>query len=351
MIQQKDEEFFEDDGRGETFSGNQTNAYEIKTSPDIFVEEIEVGKSFEVFQGKLFYDQKPSGLSSSFGSNASLASRMCRLIEEYSLVKIEIDSLAAQSQKSSDSTIWSDLQSTAKYQIEDLEKLASQNNLQRPGVNNMEIYLKDEISKISSSNTSTLVMEETAAAVKSGQYFHHFTPQSLSDVSNLDKRIATIESSIGYPSSSSFSLQPLAKTVSRLDTQMSLLDAQVSDSLIQKIALLKTELSSILNSKSQREAKIVEGAVAIKDLHTKVNKLQDVSEELPIIVARFQMLDDIHRSSAGLISRVHNIEATTEKLSKTLAMNESVLTSLKSVCINILNLIYGFVLIYFCCTV
>ena len=119
--------------------------------------------------------------------------------------------------------------------------------------------------------------------------------------------------------------------VCRLDQKVSILEAQNPEDLNKRLGLLKTELQSIVNSKSQRESKLIETATSVKDLHKKVNQVCDVSADLPHIVARLKSLEDIHLSSANMNLRLEKLETIAKHISQALENNNQVLTAVKSV--------------------
>jgi len=125
------------------------------------------------------------------------------------------------------------------------------------------------------------------------------------------------------------------KTASRLEQQVSLLETQAPEELVRRLTGLKTELQSFMGSsksqQSQREVKLLENAVLIRDLHTQVDLVRDTSADLPFIVARLKSLDEVHRASANTSLRVEKLEALAAGLSQTLASNNQVLAALKSV--------------------
>ena len=158
----------------------------------------------------------------------------------------------------------------------------------------------------------------------SSQSSHHYN-----NFVDLDKRLAVLESTVGPPKGSS-----LMKTTSRLDQQVSLLEAQAPEELVRRLTGLKTELQGFLGGKaqqSQREAKFLENAALVRDLHTQVGLVRDTSADLPLIVARLKSLDEVHRASANTSLRVEKLEALAAGLSQTLASNNQVLATMKSV--------------------
>jgi hypothetical protein len=320
MLQQKGEQIFEDIGGSETTASGNSN-YEIpcKFPNEVYEDNIEIQKSFEVFQGKLFYNSKLQSLGGNVGMT-SLPTRMARLLEEYTLIKFEIDTMVNQNKNmTDDQTIWLTLQNTAKSHIQDLQA----QNLLIPSTSQTvdSIHLDNEIKSISA----------PPVVDKSNNISNFQTKGSLDgttyaiDMVKLDRRINAIESIVGSTSR----MMPLTKAANKLDSQISSLNS--IDDLQQKVANLKTELGTILNSKSQREVKLIEGSLAIKTMNTKLNQFNDLSHDLPIIATRLKMLDGVHRSSLAYLNRLHNIETLTAKISGSISNNEQVLRSLKSV--------------------
>ena len=320
MLQQKGEQIFEDDGSGQIATGNSNYEVPCKFPNDVYEDNIEIKKSFEVFQGKLYYNSKLQSLGD-HGGSTSLSTRLTRLIDEYILIKNEIDSVADKN-KSDDSTIWLALQDTAKSHIEDLQKQKSQTISK-----SQTIDLNNEISSI-------LAPAQEKSVDLNYHQVQNMTTSKMDDVDivKLDRRISTIESIVGSTTSLTI---PLTKTVFKLDSQLTSLSS--IDDLNQKLSNLKTELGTII--KSQREVKLIEGAIAIKNMNNKLNQLNDISSDLPVIASRLKMLDGVHRSSLGYLNRLRNIEAMSEKITNSLATNEQVLRTLKSVSIENLSLL------------
>ena len=122
--------------------------------------------------------------------------------------------------------------------------------------------------------------------------------------------------------------------VRRLNQQASLLDSGAPDALSQRLASLKTELTALLSAKTpaaQKELKLLEGAIAVKDVHARLRQVEEIHESLPTVVARLKTLDSLHRSSAQASVRLQSLEAQTGRMSGLLSSNETVLVALKEV--------------------
>lgn len=333
MLQQKGEQIFEDEGRGETFAGNTSYQVTVKSS-DVYEDDLQIKSSFEVFQGKLYYDAKLSNISKTYGTSGttSLTSRMARLLEEYILVKNEIDILVTQDcqDKSNDSTIWLALQDTAKSHIDDLQNLKSHKLFQSSSSLTAIDFksLQNEIESINNAktNTDTFNIDHIIKSCRLSE--NNNSNSSIRDqieLIKIDSRISALESTIGQ----STMIMPISNLILKLDAQINSLNS--SDELQSKISAIKTELGTIVNSKSQREMKLIEGASSIKAIHSKLHQLSDVSNDLPIIASRLKMLDSVHRASLGYVSRLHDIESKTDTLTKALSNNEQILKTLKMV--------------------
>jgi hypothetical protein len=247
---------------------------------------------------------------------------MARILEEYALIKFEIDTMVNQNKNmTDDQTIWLTLQDTAKSHIQDLQT----QKLMIPSTSKTvdSIQLDNEIKSISAPPVVDNKSNNNISYFQSKRSLDNTT--DIIDMIKLDNRINAIESIVGSTSR----MMPLTKAANKLDSQISSLNS--IDDLQQKVANLKTELGTILNSKSQREVKLIEGSLAIKTMNTKLNQFNDLSHDLPIIATRLKMLDGVHRSSLAYLNRLHNIETLTAKISGSISNNEQVLRSLKSV--------------------
>ena len=325
MLQQKGEQIFEDDGHCQMATGNALYEVPCKFPADIYEDKIEFENSFEVFQGKLFYNSKLQSLGGAeYGIN-SLSSRVARLLEEYTLIKAEIDSRVNES-RTNDSTIWSTLQNTAKSHIDDLEH----HKIQEVFKSKTE-PMSDLHHRINSISQTDEKNDVSKPFVQSKSLHENKSTMDTIEMIKLDNRISAIESVIG-PTSSLISGVPLTKTLSKLEAQLSSINT--IDDLQQKISILKNEVGifcSNSSSKSQRELKLIEAVMAIKAINNKLNQLNCSNNDLPVIASRLKMLDGVHRASLGYLSRLHYIETLTEKISKSMSINEQVLRSLKSV--------------------
>ncbi len=119
--------------------------------------------------------------------------------------------------------------------------------------------------------------------------------------------------------------------MSRLEQQLSLLDASTVDTVLVKVNQLKTALNLITNAKSSKDTKFVEGIAAVRDLHSKFQSIYHMADEVALISQRLKTLELVHQTSSQLISQISNLEASTESLGLSLASNEQVLKGLQMV--------------------
>eukprot|EP01035_Chromulina_nebulosa_P017629 gene17629-23206_t len=115
-----------------------------------------------------------------------------------------------------------------------------------------------------------------------------------------------------------------------LEEKVSLLDSTALEGIRAKAAALRIELEAASKAKTSiAETRAFEAYKKVEDLHTLVQKIDSIVDELPAIVLRFKSLENIHFSSVDFVSKLKDFDQTITSLTSDVSSNRNILDTLK----------------------
>lgn len=353
--QEKREEIFETSGAPDSKENGNLAFYK-----DSLVEKPEHNKldalstphinpdaAFEVFNGKLFgnsrYEYSIADAMERRAENP--LQRFSRLRGELDALKSDLDGMVA-AEKFDASSIWAVLQKETGKLVQQTRILEEHKGLAlaTPSATSTDRELQKLLDNI---NKKPLDggFKAASGSSSSKEGSSSLSGRGDSDLLNLEKRIAGLESFLGHASNcadhhssasggsgNNNNQFPILDSLARLEHRVSMLDPENLEVLRARASALRAELESTTKSKGglTTEQKAIEAAKKVEDLFELVHKVESVAEDLPALVIRLKTLENIHLSASTFASRLATMEAEVKNVSGDLKSNKEVMISLKA---------------------
>eukprot|EP01132_Coremiostelium_polycephalum_P004684 gene4684-5850_t len=191
--------------------------------------------------------------------------------------------------------------------------------------------LVDEINSFTDSTTQTQPTEKSTTSQPSSQITYELFYsgdqakfQQLQRATDLDKRLAKIESLIGNKETN----LPISQSIVEIREKLSLLDPTKIDTIQQKMSgamkqleTLKIQDESVTKSLTTNEKKINE----IFDI---MNRWENVEHQLPSIINRLYSLRYLHEEGISFSNHLINLEKEQSDLTSLLKSNSSLMNKM-----------------------
>lgn len=277
---------------------------------DIIVNSISSEDAFSVFQGK-----GDVYLDSTMGVY-SLADRIERRAESpmqrYSRLRAELDDLknelndfasedsASAAPKTSNARLWAKLQEEAKMR-----------NTSNP------VTCSSSFAELEALESRMTSLEEILGGV--------------SNTLSLSTAAATL-----YERKNTNDCLPLVETVMQLSSRITFLDPIALDALKTRAMNLRKDIdaeSARRNSQTtvgtSLDGRVIESVKRIDDLHSRVSRVESITQYLPALVLRLKSLESSHVQAASITSKLIESEKIIESLQADLQSNNDVIAAIR----------------------
>lgn len=258
---------------------------------------------------------------------------------ELNELKFDLDAMVA-SEKSQSSSFWSLLQKETKSLSDQVHNLESHQgfDISKQKLTSSEELLNQLDDKLKGSS----IIDKTEKSLQSQPSKEIDQSNIFSSISEIDKRIYMLETSLGIISNKSiienqgmgnlFKNQPfpVLSSIQKLEHRLSLIDGNKLDIIRSKSIALKSELEAISKLKTGNNAISLDTANKLDDLLSRIKKVEAISEDLPHLIMRFKALEKVHLSASSVASRLENIEVGMSAISNEVAENKELIDTLRN---------------------
>jgi hypothetical protein len=337
------EEIFE--SVGETAEVVQHAAQlEDAVSEEIDMESVDASEAFAVFNGQVYVSSSSRGgerMYSAADSNEAQAEspiqRFTRLKSELGALMADVEIMRAEAKaKDEGATLWSVLQQETKKTIDSLCALDGAAELQAGGGGaNGAAQLDLLVQKLSVSDVDSDAADGAVV-----------TPRSSASVTELEKRLFTLESMLGTTSNlldiesvgdgyeeTRGSVFPLVDCVARMERRVDTLDERTLESIRNKAIAVQSELEAMNREKgrgaSVAEQKAMDAAAAVDDLVKRAKRADAVAKEVPPLLVRLKTLEGTHVAATTFAQRLETLEVAVNQTSDVVSENGEILKTLR----------------------
>jgi Dynamitin len=152
-------------------------------------------------------------------------------------------------------------------------------------------------------------------------------------ISSLEERLSRIENVFCSDSSLSGSRVNLSSRIDVLEDQLSKLDDKKLDLLQKRSKVIRQDLEAAVKARNKLSSNnssllSTDDSKTVAALYDDLQRLQGMSQHLPILMTRLQALAHLHADAATKTARFKTVEQVTSNLSKQVQSIEIALTSL-----------------------
>mmetsp|Transcript_37403 Transcript_37403/g.38087 ORF Transcript_37403/g.38087 Transcript_37403/m.38087 type:complete len:376 (+) Transcript_37403:119-1246(+) len=356
------EEIFEYFGTGEeeksdfpsTNTRESKKDYGVQDNEGVDVGQINASEAFEVFQGKAFNIPNIDSKRVDYSVADKVEQRVESPLQRFTRLRAELTELhndlnsMVKDDLPNDSNIWSTLLNETKQMQQNMYSLESHQCLQQSMTHNSVSKAVNNLQEISNklqpTSTSTSIETDKLQPVSSA---------AMTDINlaKMEQRVYALELLLGSASNAldmeavvgttpKSAVFPLIQTITRLERRVSLLDKNALETIQNKAVSLRLELETISRDKNKltAEQKAMEAAKKVGDLYDKVQRIENVMDDLPVVLTRLKTLERLHQSAGSFAVRLSDLEGLAKDLDATSRGNDTVLTTLKETLSTNINL-------------
>lgn len=312
-------------------------------------ESLHPERAFEVFGGKTYLGAP----AEHFSLADSVERRVESPLQRFARLRGELDDLSKDLDEmvkediNEEASVWSVLQRDARGMIQSLLEMEHHDGFQvhQRKTNTMAQRLEQVSAKIADSARVPEVATAATGAARAGGGGGSQADlgSSASELLSLEKRVAALETTLGYSSNlldteGSLSLAqaslggtfPLVDAIVRLERRVALLDPPTLDLLRTKSAALRADLEATGKLKSaSHEGQALETARRVDEALAQLERVRVVADEAPALIVRLKTLETIHSSAALFAQRLDAMESSVGALAEELRSNGDVLGALQ----------------------
>lgn len=152
------------------------------------------------------------------------------------------------------------------------------------------------------------------------------TPEKVAQ-SELEAKLLRLEKAVGEPDTNT---KALLERLAQLETVMEVMDESKLDAASRKAKLLRQDLEAASKARNKLMApNRAEDSKTLTALYDSMTELQEMSQHLPALTQRLQMLSHQHVDSATWASRLQSAEAAITRLNAQLSSVETAVSQVE----------------------